>query len=92
MNSYFPEGCIASFKDIDDLFTLEAPMTIRKAHRLSPSVLDPKSIEKTSVKLAVSIFCESTRDALQFYAIQEGKTTWTQTAQQHPACIQKEKD
>lgn len=56
-------------------------MSIKKAHRLSPSVLDPKNIEKTSVKLAVAVFCESTRDALQFYATHEGRTAWNGTAQ-----------
>ena len=56
-------------------------MSLRKAHRLNPSVLEPKSIEKTSVKLAVSVFCESTRDALQFYANNEGKNSWAGTAE-----------
>jgi hypothetical protein len=32
------------------------------------------------VKLAVSIFCESTRDALEFYAANEGKSAWIETA------------
>lgn len=32
------------------------------------------------VKLAVSVFSESTRDALNFYAANEGKTEWTGTA------------
>jgi len=32
-----------------------------------------KNIEKTSVRLATSVFSESTRDALEFYANNEGK-------------------
>jgi len=32
------------------------------------------------VKLAVSVFFESTRDALQFYAANEGKSSWASTA------------
>jgi hypothetical protein len=32
------------------------------------------------VKLALSVFCESTRDALYFYAEHEGKTAWHGTA------------
>lgn len=81
MDMNLQEGCVANFKDICDLFTLQASMSIKKAHRLSPTVLDPKNIEKTSVKLAVSIFCESTRDALQFYVTHEGRTAWNGTAQ-----------
>lgn len=44
------------------------------------AALQPKSVEKTSVKLAVSVFCPSTRDALEFYAEHEGKTEWRGTA------------
>ena len=32
------------------------------------------------MKLAVYVFCKSTRDALQFYASNEGKSSWTSTA------------
>ena len=51
-------------------------MALKKAHKLSSATLDPKSIEKTSVELAVSVFSESTRDALQFYAENEGHFSW----------------
>jgi len=73
-------GCVAQFQHIVDLFNLEANMCPKKAHRLTPAALEPKSIEKTSVKLAVSVFSESTRDALQFYATNEGKSEWAGTA------------
>ena len=56
-------------------------MPLKKAHRLTPAALAPKSIEKTSVKLATSVFNESTRDALQFYAVNEGKSSWSGTAE-----------
>jgi hypothetical protein len=59
---------------------MESNMSLKKAHRLTPSALEPKSIEKTSVKLATSVFSESTRDALEFYAANEGKTDWSGTA------------
>jgi len=55
-------------------------MALKKAHKLSAATLDPKSIEKTSMKLAVSVFCKSTRDALQFYAEHEGHSPWLSTA------------
>jgi len=56
-------------------------MALKKAHKLTPATLEPRSIEKTSVKLAVSVFCESTRDALQFYAANEGRQSWAATAE-----------
>jgi len=55
-------------------------MTLKKAYRLSPTTLNPKSIEKTSVKLAVSVFSESTCDALQFYSANEGQSSWAAIA------------
>jgi THAP domain/Transposase protein len=75
-----PAGCTADFQHIVDLFTMEANMSLKKAHRLTPAALEPKSIEKTSVKLATSVFSESTRDALEFYAANEDKSEWTGTA------------
>jgi hypothetical protein len=57
-DSDLPEGCKANFQHIVDLFNLEENMSLKKAHRLRQSTLHPKSIVKTSVKLAVSIFCE----------------------------------
>jgi len=42
-------------------------------------MLDRKNIEKTSTKLALSVFCESTRDALHFYSRHECKD-WKGTA------------
>jgi hypothetical protein len=77
MERNLPAGCTADFRHIADLFTMEANMSLKKAHRLTPAALEPKSIEKTSVKLATSVFSESTRDALEFYAANEGKNEWT---------------
>jgi len=55
-------------------------MTLKKARKLTPAALQPKSIEKMSVKLATSVFSESTRDALRFYAEHENKAEWNGTA------------
>ena len=74
-------GCSANFKHIVDLYNTESTMSLKKAHRLTPAALNPRSIEKTSVKLAVSVFCESTRDALQFYASHEDRPEWGSTAE-----------
>ena len=79
MPNNLPEGCYAKFADIAELHELESTMPLKKAYSLRPSTLDPKSIEKTSTKLALSVFCESTRDALQFYCTHEAKA-WTGTA------------
>ena len=80
MAENLPDGCRAAFDDIIALHDLEATMPLKKAHRLTVSALHPKSVEKTSVQLAVSVFSESTRDALEFYSAKEGRTTWKGTA------------
>ena len=79
MNPSQTEGCESRFQDIVDLYNYEAIMSLKKAHKLNPSVLEPKSIQKTSVKLAVAVFGESTRDALRFYTEHENKK-WNGTA------------
>ena len=81
MISMLDNECSANFNHIVELYNFELTMSLRKAHKIGLSTLDPKSIEKTSTKLAVSVFCESTRDALEFYAEHEGKQAWTGTAQ-----------
>ena len=63
MSRNLPAGCHAQFQHIEELYNLEADMTLKKARKLTPAALQPKSIEKTSVKLATSVFSESTRDA-----------------------------
>ena len=80
MQRNLPHGCSADFNHVRQLYHKESTMALKKAHKLSPATLDPKSIEKTSVRLAVSVFSESTRDALQFYAANEGHMSWAATA------------
>ena len=75
-----PHGCVANFQHILELHNIESTKSLKKAHRLTPATLEPKNIEKTSVRLATSVFSESTRDALEFYAINEGKVEWFGTA------------
>ena len=55
-------------------------MNLKKAHRLNRAALQPKTIEKTSVKLATAVISESTCDALTYYAQHEDKTSWNGTA------------
>jgi len=80
MNRNLPNGCVANFHHIVELYNMESTMALKKAHRLSPAALQPKNIEKTSVRLATAVFLESTRDALQFYADNEGKDDWLGTS------------
>ena len=83
MERNLPHGCSANFRHIAELYRMESTMSLKKAHRLTPAALNPRNIEKTSVKLAVSLFSESTRDrrdALQFYANQ-GHSEWLSTAE-----------
>jgi len=80
MDRNLPSGCTADFNHIVQLFQLESTMSLKKAHKLTPATLHLRSTEKTSVKLAVSVFCESTRDAVQFYATHDGQTAWVATA------------
>jgi hypothetical protein len=80
MDKNIPDGCVADFQHIEDLFYHEENMSLKKAHRLKMAALNPKSIEKTSVQLAVSVFNESTRDALRFYGETDDKPSWLGTA------------
>ena len=82
MDCNLPDGCAANFKHIIELYYMEETMSLKKAHKLNP-----RNIKKTSVKLAVSIFCESTRNVLQFYASHEGHAEWKSTADFLPLII-----
>lgn len=60
MDHIIPDGCAAKFSNIVQLNDLQATMALKKGHRLTPAVLAAKSVDETSVKLAVAAFCEST--------------------------------
>lgn len=51
-------------RHLEELYALERNKPLCMAHKLNERVLFPSSMEKMSVKLALSVFCESTRDAL----------------------------
>jgi len=70
MERNLPDGCFANFTHIAELYEMESTMPLKKTHSLRQAALNPKNIEKTSTKLALSVFCEPTRDALQFYSEQ----------------------
>lgn len=64
----------ANFDDIDKVFELESTKPLRMAHKLTKAVLNPKSIEKTSVKLSAAVIHESTINALREYGFKDTST------------------
>jgi len=75
-----PNGCQADFNHIADLYQHEASTALKQAHKLTLSVLNPTSIEKTSVKLVPVVFAEWTRDSLRFYSVHIDNPEWNGTA------------
>ncbi|MCP4120076.1 MAG: hypothetical protein GY737_32715 [Desulfobacteraceae bacterium] len=75
----FPSESQVRFQDLLDLYSVESAKPVRMAHKLSLRSLNPKPVEKTSVKLAAAIFHESTVNALMHYSEEEGKD-WQGTA------------
>jgi len=67
------------FKHIESLFKMESGKSIKMAHKLKEVVLHPVAIEKTNVRLADSLFHESTIAALDYYA-SHGHPEFTPTA------------
>ena len=47
---------------------MEEKMTLKKAHKLTKTCLNPTNIEKVSVKHANAVIHHSTKDALIFYS------------------------
>lgn len=70
-----------NFDHLEDLFTNESSNPLRLAHKLTHSTVFPSSIQKTSVKLSLSVFHESTCKALLHYAREEGCSEWEDTAE-----------
>ena len=69
----------AKFSHVVELYNIELTMPIKRAHKITAKVLNPSSIEKTSVKLADACFHESTINALNFYA-SKGHPEFSETA------------
>ena len=66
-----PDSITASFDDIVRVYNIECEKPLKIAHHLSETVLQPKSIEKVNVKLALAIFHESTITALKHFGFHE---------------------
>ena len=57
-----------NFSHIQKLYHIELDKRPKMGHKLTEKVLHPKVIEKSNVKLADSLFHESTMNALMYYA------------------------
>ena len=55
------------FSDIETVYNNECQKPLKIANRLTATVLNPKTIEKVNIKLAMAIFHESTVHALKHY-------------------------
>ena len=64
----------ANFQDVEKVFELESRKPLKMGHKLNTSVISPKSIEKTSTKLALAVFNESTINALKLYGFNDTAT------------------
>lgn len=58
----------ASFLHIKNLYDIEIGKPLKLAHKLNEKVLNPAVIERTSLKLADSVFHESTINGLLYYS------------------------
>ena len=68
------QNLTAKFSDVKNVYGLERHKPLRIAHKLTETVLNPKTIEKVNVKLAMSLLHESTRIALKLYGFVETAT------------------
>ena len=68
-----------TFSHIRNLFNMELKQHLKLAHKITQACLNPSNIQRTSAKLAFSVFNESTANALLYYS-RHGQETWTDTA------------
>ena len=71
---------VASFQHIEEIFHMEATMTVKMAHKHNNRVINPSNIERQSAMLTTAIFHESTINALKFYS-QQGRPDFMETAE-----------
>ena len=68
----------ASFNDIKELYELEFTRPVKMAYMLNDQCINPQPIEKSKVRLAASVFSESTRNAMSYY-VKNGYPQWEGT-------------
>lgn len=71
--------CCPNFQNLEDLYNLEADRPLRMAHKLNKNALHLSTIQKSSAKLSLSVFHETTVSALEYYHKFENKP-WQDTA------------
>ena len=74
LSSIMSKNFSAKFSDVKNVYDLERHKPLRIAYKLTEIVLNPKTIEKVNVKLAMSLLHESTRTALKQYGFVETAT------------------
>jgi hypothetical protein len=67
-----------TFRVVKKLYEIESSMSLRMAHKLTPSCLQPTNVQRTSVKLCMAIFHDSTVYALKYYS-ENGHPEFTDT-------------
>jgi len=67
-----------TFSVIKILYEMERGMSLRMAHKLNQITVKPTNIQRTSAKLAMNVFHESTVAALKYYA-ENGKAEFSDT-------------
>ena len=80
ISSNTQEFQVASFQHIEEIFHMEATMTVKMAHKHNNRVINPSNIERQSAMLTTAIFHESTINALKFYS-QQGRPDFMETAE-----------
>ena len=66
-----PSAITVKFSASEIVYNNECQKPLRIAHRLTETVLNPKSTEKVNVKLSMVVFHESTVHALKHYGYNE---------------------
>lgn len=69
-----------NFNHLVELYNMECSKPLRMAHKLHEKCINPSSIQKTSTKLASSVFHESTSRALRHYSPMTNEL-WNDTAE-----------
>ena len=54
-------------------------MSVRMAHKLNQTVMNPTNIQRASAKMTFSLFCDSTAAAFKYYSA-HGHSEWMQTS------------
>ena len=58
----------ATFCHIRKIYEMESSMAQRMAHKLNQMVMNPTNIQRSSAKLAMALFHDSTVAALKYYS------------------------